>query len=75
MVLKNEFCKADAKGQKIVADAGFVNMNLHNADTHATIANAPPQYLAVTNGAERLPTTLHFQSGSKNPDVRATDDI
>ena len=70
-----EFCEADDKGQKVVADAGFVNMNLHNADMHATIANAPPQYLAVTNAAKRLPTTLHFQSGSKNPDVRATDDI
>lgn len=70
-----EFCKADDKGQKTVAETGFVNMNLHNADTHATIANAPPQYLAATNGAKRLPTTLHFQSGSKTPDVRATDDI
>ena len=29
----------------------------------------------VTNAAKRLPTTLHFQSGSKTPDVRATDDI
>jgi phosphate transport system substrate-binding protein len=70
-----EFCKADDKGQKTVAETGFVNMNLHNADTHSTIANAPPQYLAATNGAKRLPTTLHFQSGSKTPDVRATDDI
>ena len=70
-----EFCEADDKGQKVVAEAGFVNLNLHNADTHTAIANAPPQYLAITNAAKRLPTTLHFQSGSKNPDVRATDDI
>ncbi len=69
------FCAADDKGQKVVADAGFVNMNLHNADTHTAIANAPPQYLAATEGAKRLPTTLHFQSASKIPDVRATDDI
>jgi phosphate transport system substrate-binding protein len=70
-----EFCKADDKGQKVVGDAGFVNMNLHNADTHTAIANAPPQYLDATKGAKRLPTTLHFQSGSKAPDTRATDDI
>jgi phosphate transport system substrate-binding protein len=71
-----DFCKADDKGQKSVADAGFVNMNLHNTnDTQATLANAPPQYIAATTGATRLPTTLHFQSGSSLPDGKATDDI
>jgi phosphate transport system substrate-binding protein len=70
-----DFCEADDKGQKIVAESGFVNMNLHNADTHTIIANAPPQYLVATSGAKRLPTTLHFQSGSSAPDVRAIDDI
>lgn len=70
-----EFCEADDKGQKTIAETGFVNLNLHNEDTHATIANAPPQYLAATEGAKRLPTSLHFQSGNSRPDVRAEDDI
>ena len=69
------FCEADDKGQKVIAELGFVNMNLHNADTHTTLGNAPPQYLAATNGAKRLPTTLHFKSGSSMPDERATGDI
>jgi phosphate transport system substrate-binding protein len=70
-----EFCAADDKGQKVVAETGFVNMNLHNADSQIINADAPPQYLAATSGAIRLPTTLHFQSGSSAPDVRAIDDI
>jgi phosphate transport system substrate-binding protein len=70
-----EFCTADDKGQKVVAETGFVNMNLHNADAQIVNADAPPQYLAATSGAIRLPTTLHFQSGSSEPDVRAIDDI
>jgi phosphate transport system substrate-binding protein len=70
-----DFCAADDKGQKTVAETGFVNMNLHNEGTHTISANAPPEYLAATTGASRLPTTLHFQSGSSAPDVRATDDI
>jgi phosphate transport system substrate-binding protein len=70
------FCDADYKGQKTVAESGFVNLNLHNSNANQTaIANAPPQYIAATNGAKRLPTTLHFKSGSSAPDVRATDDI
>ena len=71
-----EFCKADKKGQKVVAETGFVNLDLHTENTQQTaIANAPPQYLTATSGAKRLPTTLHFKSGSTAPDVRATDDI
>ncbi len=71
-----EFCKADKKGQKVVAETGFVNLNLHTENTLlTTISNAPPQYLAATSGAKRLPTTLHFNSGRTTPDVRATDDI
>jgi phosphate transport system substrate-binding protein len=70
------FCNADDKGQKTVAETGFVNLNLHNDNANQTvIANAPPLYIAATNGAKRLPTTLHFKSGSSAPDVRATDDI
>ena len=65
----------------MVAEAGFVNLDLHTENTQFllndknAIANAPPQYLAATNGAKRLPTTLHFKSGSTTPDVRAADDI
>jgi phosphate transport system substrate-binding protein len=70
------FCAADNKGQKVVAETGFVNMNLHNDNANQTaIADAPPQYIAAISGAKRLPTSLHFQSGSSAPDVRATDDI
>jgi phosphate transport system substrate-binding protein len=70
------FCEADNGGQKAVAETGFVNMNLHNENTQqVNLENAPPQYIAAISGAKRLPTTLHFQSGSSNPDVRARDDI
>jgi phosphate transport system substrate-binding protein len=71
-----DFCNADNKGQKVVSETGFVNMNLHNENVAQAVANnAPPQYIVATNGAKRLPTTLHFQSGSSLPDVRATDDM
>jgi phosphate transport system substrate-binding protein len=70
------FCNADNGGQKAVAETGFVNMNLHNENTQqVNIDNAPPQYIAATSGAKRLPTTLHFQTGSSSPDVRAKDDM
>ena len=70
-----DFCLADEHGQKIVAQTGFVNLNLHNTSTRTVSQNAPPQYLAATSGSKRSPTTLHFQSGSSTPDERATDDI
>ena len=66
-----DFCLADEHGQKIVAQTGFVNLNLHNTSIRAVSQNAPPQYLAATSGAKRLPTTLHFQSGSSMPVHRA----
>jgi phosphate transport system substrate-binding protein len=70
------FCNADNGGQKAVAETGFVNMNLHNENTQQiNLQNAPPQYIAATSGAKRLPTTLHFQTGSSAPDVRARDDM
>ncbi len=70
------FCNDDAKGQKTVLETGFVNRDLHSQGVaQNVVANAPPQYIAATNGATRLPTTLHFKSGSSAPDVRATDDM
>jgi phosphate transport system substrate-binding protein len=69
------YCNTDEKGQKIVASTGFVNMDLHNAAVQTVVVDAPPAYLAATSGAKRLPTTLHFQSGTAKPDVRATADL
>ncbi len=69
------YCKEDNKGQKIVASTGFVSMDLHNASTQTAIKDAPPAYISATEGAKRLPTTLHFQSGSSLPDTRAKEDL
>ena len=69
------FCQSDEKGQKTVAETGFVNLNLHNTGDNVRVANAPPQYLEATNGAVRLPTTLHFHSGSAMPDEKTIDDM
>jgi phosphate transport system substrate-binding protein len=70
-----DFSLADDRGQMIVAESGFVNMNLHNTNQQIVKENAPPQYIAATSGANRLPTALHFLSGNATPDERATDDI
>ncbi len=69
------YCNSNDKGQKTVASSGFVNMDLATKITQTVIADAPPAYLAATKEAMRLPTTLHFQQGSSQPDVRATEDL
>ncbi|MEY4934911.1 MAG: hypothetical protein RIS64_1270 [Bacteroidota bacterium] len=73
------YAQADTKGQKVVAESGFVNMDLHNTNTtQQTVVkttNTPPQYVAATNGASRLPTTLHFKTASSTPDERAMADL
>lgn len=75
------YAQADAKGQKVVAETGFVNMDLHNApapqpqNAIKATADTPPQYGAATTGATRLPTTLHFKTASTAPDERALADL
>ncbi len=71
------YAQADTKGQKVVAETGFVNMDLRNAAQQSDVktVGAPPQYIAATTGASRLPTTLHFQTASSNPDERAMADL
>jgi phosphate transport system substrate-binding protein len=73
------YAQADTKGQKVVAESGFVNMDLHNANpTQQTVvktSDTPPQYVAATTGASRLPTTLHFKTASSIPDERAMADL
>jgi phosphate transport system substrate-binding protein len=71
------YAQMDTKGQKIVAESGFVNMDLHNAVQQNVVktSDSPPQYVAATTGASRLPTTLHFQTASAIPDERAMADL
>jgi phosphate transport system substrate-binding protein len=71
------YAQMDTKGQKIVAECGFVNMDLHNAVQQNVLktSDTPPQYVAATTGASRLPTTLHFQTASAIPDERAMADL
>ena len=71
------YAQMDTKGQKIVAESGFVNMDLHNAVQQNVVktSDTPPQYVAATTGASRLPTTLHFQTASAIPDERAMADL
>jgi phosphate transport system substrate-binding protein len=71
------YAQADTKGQKVVAESGFVNMDLHNTSQQnvVKVVGSPPQYVAATNGASRLPTTLHFQTASSIPDERAMADL
>jgi phosphate transport system substrate-binding protein len=71
------YAQADTKGQKVVAESGFVNMDLHNTTQQNVVktVGAPPQYAAATVGATRLPTTLHFKTASSIPDERAMADL
>ena len=71
-----DFCNAADKGQAIIANKGFINMDLSHTYTPLEgMENAPPAYLAATENAKRLPTTLHFTSGSTQADERAVEDI
>jgi phosphate transport system substrate-binding protein len=71
------YAQSDSKGQKVVAESGFVNMDLHQTAPQNVVktVGAPPQYVAATVGASRLPTTLHFKTASATPDERAMADL
>lgn len=69
------FCNSMDKGQAIVANSGFVNMDLSTSFNQAVVEDAPPAYITATADAKRIPTTLHFKLGSTQLDTRATEDI
>jgi phosphate transport system substrate-binding protein len=61
-------------GQDIVAQIGFVELNV-KAESAAAAANSAPEYLNTIAGAERLSLNFRFQTGSSGLDNRALADL
>ena len=76
--------------QDIVRQAGFVDLNLVEADSAAAAPPSPPPNCTLSsqfpgdpdqycdlyeNGGIRLPTTIEFFTGSSQLDSKATDDL
>jgi phosphate transport system substrate-binding protein len=61
-------------GQDIVAQNGFVELNV-KTETAAAAANAAPEYTRAIAGAERLSVNFRFRSGSAELDNRALADL
>ncbi len=68
-----EFALGSA-GQDIVAQIGFVELNVKTESASVT-ANATPEYIATIKGAERLSLNFRFQPGSSQLDNRALVDL
>jgi len=68
-----EFALGSA-GQDIVAQNGFVELNV-KAESAAAAANSAPEYMSAISGAERLSLNFRFQTGSSGLDNRALADL
>ncbi len=60
-------------GQKLVDDSGFIALTIASEPVVNT-ASVPPDYDALTKGAERLTTDFRFKFGSTEMDNRAQRD-
>jgi len=61
-------------GQTIVAQNGFVELNV-KAGSAAAAASATPEYMRMIQGAQRLSLNFRFRPGSSGLDNRALDDL
>jgi len=61
-------------GQDIVAQIGFVELNV-KAESAAAAAGAAPEYMSTIAGADRLSLNFRFQTGSIGLDNRALADL
>jgi len=68
-----EFALGSA-GQDIVAQIGFVELNV-KAGSAAAAANSTPEYMSLINGAQRLSLNFRFRPGSTDLDNRALVDL
>jgi phosphate transport system substrate-binding protein len=68
-----EFALA-SDGQDIVAQSGFVELNV-KAESSTAAANSTPEYVSAISGAERLSLNFRFQPGSSQLDNRALVDL
>jgi phosphate transport system substrate-binding protein len=62
------------EGQRVVAQVGFVSLNVNASDTTAP-ADAPPAYARLTRGAKRLSFDFRFESGGTALDGKALADL
>gem|GEM_PF-772640 len=63
-----------AKGQEIVAKAGFVSLSLLTETMHCD-GQCPPRYQTLVEKAHRVSVDLRFRAGSDQPDSRARRDM
>jgi phosphate transport system substrate-binding protein len=61
-------------GQDIVAQIGFVELNV-KAESAAAVPNSAPEYRSTIAGAERLSLNFRFLTGSSGLDNRALADL
>ncbi len=61
-------------GQDIVAQIGFVELNV-KAESAAAAADAAPEYMSAITGAERLSLNFRFRTGSSGLDNRGLADL
>jgi phosphate transport system substrate-binding protein len=64
-----------AIGQSIVAEIGFVSLNLMAATATASSTAVPADYRRLTSGSDRLSLDFRFREGSSQLDNKAVADL
>jgi len=62
-------------GQNIVAEIGFVSLNLRAAAVAASSTAVPANYRRLTSGSDRLSLDFRFREGSSQLDNKAVADL
>jgi phosphate transport system substrate-binding protein len=62
-------------GQRVVDEAGFVDLSVRARPGEPCDARCPASYAALTRGAERLSVDFRFQTGTSALDTRALEDV
>ncbi len=69
------FFALSSDGQKVVRDAGFVDLDVNLQDAGPCDQHCPQRYAELTKGAKRLSLDFRFRTGRDELDSRATRDF
>jgi phosphate transport system substrate-binding protein len=64
-----------AAGQKVVSDAGFVDLNIGIRDPEPCVGRCPQRYTSLSRKARRLSVDFRFRRGSTALDSRGQKDV
>ena len=69
------FFALSSDGQKVVRDAGFVDLDVSLQDPGPCVGRCPGRYAELTRDAKRLSLDFRFRTGREELDSRATRDF